>query len=469
MSTGRLTFLYPPHLVRTTRTTRTVVTAAHNTITTRRWVGTARSKSSFAPRHGNAVEPATWDGAKQPPRKNNNNNNNNNNSSSGSGSGEASEVKRRDSLAVRDEERVKMSGQRGQGAAGEGTLGRRRGHGQMAAASTMAAGSALKCRAEAGTRPAKGSPSITVTAKSAKVLGSNANSNSNSNFHSNASASASTNANANANTINESSSSPPQPNKTGLQDENLPSTPILDAGDLVPLPSPETLRDPHMTPPPYVHHFDSYSMVKLLEGGGFSPDQAIESMKAIRTVLGGHIQVAQRNLVSKGDAENEAYLFRAACSELGTEIKTNRRLQMEQMRQQRTHLQHDLDILTQTLNQELLTLNDSVRGLFHNRNMTVREEQKAVDSAIQQINYKISVLLTSDSKSDIEGVRWVFIHRSVVGLLFLTAVLLATFPFARRKAKEEEDKAWNLREGRRMEGEGGSGSSVSDAAVIQLG
>ncbi|KAG5947231.1 hypothetical protein E4U59_001744 [Claviceps monticola] len=469
MSTGRLTFLYPPHLVRSTRTTRTAVIAARNTITTRRWVGTARSKSSFAPRHGNAVEPATWDGAKQPPRKNNNNNINNNNnnnsssSSSSSGSGEASEVKRRDSLAMKDEERLKMPGQRGQGSAGEGTLGRRRSHGQMAAASTTAAGSALKCRAEAGIRPAKGSPSIAVTAKSAKASGSNANSNSNSNFHSNASAS------VNANTIDKSSSSPLPPNKTDHKDENSPSTPPLDAGDLVPLSSPETLRDPHMTPPPYVHHFDSYSMVKLLGGGGFSPDQAIESMKAIRTVLGGHIQVAQRNLVSKGDAENEAYLFRAACSELGTEIKTNRRLQMEQMRQQRTHLQHDLDILTQTLNQELLTLSDSVRGLFHNRNMTVREEHKAVDSAIQQINYKISVLLTSDSKSDIEGVRWVFIHRSVVGLLFLTAVLLATFPFARRKAKEEEDKAWNSREGRRMEGEGGSGSASSDAAVIQLG
>ncbi|KAG5971442.1 hypothetical protein E4U58_007537, partial [Claviceps cyperi] len=286
MSTGRLTFLYPPHLVRTNRTTRTAVTATHNTITTRRWVGTARSKSSFAPRHGNAVEPTTWAGAKQPPRKNNNNNNKS--SSSGSGSGEASEVKRRDSLAVRDEERMKMSGQRGQGAAGEGTLGRRREHGQMAAASITAAGSALKCRAEAGTRPAKGSRPITVIAKSAKVPGSNSNSDSNSSFHSNAS--------ANTNTINESSLSPSQPNKTGLKDENLPSTPILDAGDLVPLPTPETLRDPHMTPPPYVHHFDSYSMVKLLEGGGFSPDQAIESMKAIRTVLGGHIQVAQRNL-----------------------------------------------------------------------------------------------------------------------------------------------------------------------------
>lgn len=52
------------------------------------------------------------------------------------------------------------------------------------------------------------------------------------------------------------------------------------------------------------------------------------------------------------------------------------------MRQQRTHLQHEVDILTQSLNQELLTLNDNVRGMFNDRKMAVREEQKAVDSAV---------------------------------------------------------------------------------------
>lgn len=81
-------------------------------------------------------------------------------------------------------------------------------------------------------------------------------------------------------------------------------------------------------------------------------------------------------------ALQETYLFHAACSELATEVKNNRRLQEEQMRQQRTHLQHEVDILTQTLNQELLTLNDGVRGLFNDRNMTVREEQKTVESAV---------------------------------------------------------------------------------------
>lgn len=75
-------------------------------------------------------------------------------------------------------------------------------------------------------------------------------------------------------------------------------------------------------------------------------------------------------------------MFSAACSELSAEIKNNRRASDEQIRQQRTHLQHEVDILTQTLNQELLTLNDNVRGAFNDRKMTVREEQKGADSAV---------------------------------------------------------------------------------------
>ena len=53
------------------------------------------------------------------------------------------------------------------------------------------------------------------------------------------------------------------------------------------------------------------------------------------------------------------------------------------MRQQRTHLQHEADILAQSLNQELLTLNDTVRGMFNDRKMAVREEQKASEGAVR--------------------------------------------------------------------------------------
>jgi len=141
-------------------------------------------------------------------------------------------------------------------------------------------------------------------------------------------------------------------------------------------------RPPHLTPPPYVHHFDSYSLVKQLESGGWTNPQAITAMKAVRGLLAVNLDVAQAGLVSKSDVENETYLFRAACSELSTEVRKNRRVADESMRQQRTLLQHEVDILTQSLNQEVLTLNDNVKGMFNDRRMAVREEQKAAESAV---------------------------------------------------------------------------------------
>ena len=216
-------------------------------------------------------------------------------------------------------------------------------------------------------------------------------------------------------------------------------------------------------------------------------------MKAVRGLLASNLDVAQAGLVSKSDVENETYLFRAACSELSTEVKNNRRVADEQLRQQRTHLLHEVDILTQRLNQELLTLNDNVRGMFNDRKMAVREEQKAVDSRvgssssfsttssslasfqsqhkklsrrrlmafdtrqqIQQINYKISVMLNSDARSDIEALRWVLIRRSVLGILFMAVATLGTLRYAtyvnHERQKEAEKKKREAEEARRHDG-----------------
>lgn len=158
---------------------------------------------------------------------------------------------------------------------------------------------------------------------------------------------------------------------------------------------------PHLAPSPYVHHFDSYSLVRQLEAAGFTPEQAITSMKAIRKSLAQNLDVAQESLVSKSDVENvgafgvspithalsnrrpqETYLFSAACSELSTEVKNNCRIADEELRQKRTLLQHEVDILSQSLSQEVLTLNDNVRGMFNDRKIAVREEQKGVESTV---------------------------------------------------------------------------------------
>jgi hypothetical protein len=148
---------------------------------------------------------------------------------------------------------------------------------------------------------------------------------------------------------------------------------------------PPDLSIPHLHPPPYVHNFDSYTLVKEVEKGGFTPEQAITSMKAVRVLLAEHLEIAKEGLVSKSDVENEAYLFKAACSELKTEIQNARKARDEKMRQERTLLMHEVEILNQKTTQELLVLKDELQGMFNDRKMAVRMEQRRTDSQVSAL------------------------------------------------------------------------------------
>jgi len=61
---------------------------------------------------------------------------------------------------------------------------------------------------------------------------------------------------------------------------------------------------PHLQARPYVHHFDTFTLVKNLQGGGFTEDQSVTIMKAIRGLLAINLDVAKEGLVSKSDVEN---------------------------------------------------------------------------------------------------------------------------------------------------------------------
>ncbi|KAL2068078.1 hypothetical protein VTL71DRAFT_16176 [Oculimacula yallundae] len=230
------------------------------------------------------------------------------------------------------------------------------------------------------------------------------------------------------------------------------------------MPPPETAEEenaskpPHLQTPPYVHHFDTYTLVQQVETGGFTSDQAVTSMKAVRGLLALNLEVARKGLVSKSDVENETYLFRAACSELKTEIQNTRKKNEEAMRRERTLLQHEVDILNQKLSQELLTLKDDLKGMFDDRKMSVRMEQRTMESKIQELNYKITVLLNSDSKSEIEGLRWVLTRRSVMGILFMAFMVLTSLRYASYKSHEDEMRAKKAEEAKHELGFGGGGN-----------
>lgn len=63
-------------------------------------------------------------------------------------------------------------------------------------------------------------------------------------------------------------------------------------------------KPPHLQAPPYVHHFDTWGLVRRLVEGGYTQEQAVTTMKAVRGILGGNMQLARDGLVSKSNVEN---------------------------------------------------------------------------------------------------------------------------------------------------------------------
>ena len=83
----------------------------------------------------------------------------------------------------------------------------------------------------------------------------------------------------------------------------------------------EEHKTPHLQTPPYVHHFDTYTLVNDLARGGFTDEQSVSIMKAVRSLLAVNLDVAREGLVSKSDVENVCpfvlhFLFLLFCSPL---------------------------------------------------------------------------------------------------------------------------------------------------------
>jgi hypothetical protein len=228
-------------------------------------------------------------------------------------------------------------------------------------------------------------------------------------------------------------------------------------------------RPPHIDAPDYVHHFDTYGLVKRLEDGGWSQAQAITIMKATRTTLSENIDLARNALVSKSNVENEAYLFRAACSELHTEIMTKRRAEAERARTERTRLEHEVDILSQRMSQDSGNMKDELKGMFDDRKMGVQNEQRDIERKIQELNYRITVLLNSDSRSDVEGVRWIITKRAGVALLACVLMILGSIKFASTAATWAEEEKKRLAAVNANSGNNGNGGNNSFSGGMGFG
>ncbi|KAI9890912.1 MAG: hypothetical protein M1814_003552 [Vezdaea aestivalis] len=232
-------------------------------------------------------------------------------------------------------------------------------------------------------------------------------------------------------------------------------------------------KPPHLQTPPYTHHFDTFTLVRDLDRGGFQAEASVTLMKAVRGLLADNLHLAREGLVSKSDVENATYLFRAACSELRTEIQNGRKAETEKMRTGRWQLHHETDILNQRLTQDLMTLRDELKGMFDDRKMVTRQEQRRMESAIQELNYRITVSLNSDSKSEVEGLRWVLTRRAAMAIVVMAFLILGSLRAASVNTHNQEKAAAAAAAtsgGPKPDSESGiTPSRAGDATYVSLG
>ncbi|KLJ12872.1 hypothetical protein EMPG_09465 [Blastomyces silverae] len=200
-------------------------------------------------------------------------------------------------------------------------------------------------------------------------------------------------------------------------------------------------KPPHLSPGPYVHHFDTYTLVKDLGRSGFTEEQSVSIMKAIRGLLADNLELARKGLISKSDVENETYLFQAACSELRNSVLASRNTTIQAQRSERAQLQHELDILTQRMTQELAGLKDDLKEMFNDQKISTRELQRTLDTAIQELNYQITVSLNSDGKSEVEGLRWILTRRAALAIATSASMIILALRYSSYKHHEKENAA----------------------------
>ncbi|RPB18545.1 hypothetical protein L211DRAFT_843543, partial [Terfezia boudieri ATCC MYA-4762] len=230
-----------------------------------------------------------------------------------------------------------------------------------------------------------------------------------------------------------SSSSPSPPSPPPPPPPPAPPT----EGGAAPPPDP-SLIPPTPPTPPFPHLFDTYTLVHSLTPP-FTLAQSTHLMHLLRHLLHTHLTHAHNTLLSRSTFTSTIYLFRASSSELRSEISSLRATQLEKMRTERAQIQRDFELLNGRFMEELMVCGNEMRAMFNDRKMVNKSEQREVENKIQELNYKITVLMGSELKSEVEKLRWVTTRRGLIAIGVLAAFIVSLIKLSQNSHKREKE------------------------------
>lgn len=189
------------------------------------------------------------------------------------------------------------------------------------------------------------------------------------------------------------------------------------------------------------HNFNTNKIVTKLEKNGFLRGQAEVVMRSIKALLGGQYvplsfafllrtgdkyihdaegmittaniclivlnstKMIRKNILTTGDLENESYLFKAALTELRTELQILRKNDAAALAIRTEIISREIDSLNQKLREDIANLKNDIAIDMNSRKSDVREEQKALEIQIQSMSNHYMAQL-GDMRTKMEAAKW---------------------------------------------------------------
>ncbi|GAA5856820.1 hypothetical protein JCM8547_008858 [Rhodosporidiobolus lusitaniae] len=200
---------------------------------------------------------------------------------------------------------------------------------------------------------------------------------------------------------------------------------------LPPLPS-------HHIPIPRIP-FSTHRFVRKLEDAGVPQGMAEELMKATREMLLREEEKARRELLSRQDLENEAYLFTAAMSELKTGSQVKSRNDSITLKSLTASLQREVDAVEQKLKEDMQRLGSDIQLDMNSRKEETGMELGGLDKKVMDLNSKFTILL-SEVRTEIEATKWISTRRVMTAIVITVVCVVAIFSSRSASKKKAEQK-----------------------------
>ncbi|KZT62352.1 hypothetical protein CALCODRAFT_409679, partial [Calocera cornea HHB12733] len=172
--------------------------------------------------------------------------------------------------------------------------------------------------------------------------------------------------------------------------------------------------------------FDTHAFIRALsEKGGFAEGQSKGIMGIAEELLRGRRRWAEERTISRGDLENQAYLFRAALSELRSEAASRSRADSASIRTTLVALRREVDTLAQKLKEDMDTLKHEIQMEMNTRKNESRLETKVAEVAMEEVNHK-STITIGELRTEIEAAKWNNTRRGVGVIAFFVVFIIAS-------------------------------------------